>query len=415
LRRFFYIALIVLLFSTSSLAESHWALVIGNSDYVDNKLLEGSNRDILKMELMLLQSGFDYSIDKRENLTKKEMIAAIEEAFSQSRDGDVNWLHFSGHGTYSKKKKESYIIGVDMSLLSAGELKEVVDRIPGKFIITLDSCNSAGFIEGSIPRSLPAEENLTRSFLNEEALSVDNIGDEDLQRHLIEEEDSYNKLVVEEGLSMNSSLEEDLFGSFFIEAFLNRRARSIGGERFFIITSSSYDELSYEINYKDGWGPGGETTRSIVEGNGYGGEFLADRDFNGSVDFSELATYVRDDVDNSTINFYPEFSDFIVGKKGGRPKNFRYELSTDKEWEILFNAPVIQEAIEEKIIIFDSSDKKLATKFRFSEGGKRVFVSTSSPYKPGSYYRLEIMKGLKSTEDIKPMQKDEIVHFYTLK
>lgn len=134
-------------------------LLVGNHDYAGEKMdLIGPPNDLRMMEAVfrgnrLANTQTEVNIAK--NVTKKEFMSALNQAFSGATEDDVSYLYYSGHG--NNVNGISYLCTVDNLLLKNGsfdpkawvsvdELKAALDRVPGKKVLILDCCNAGGFI-----------------------------------------------------------------------------------------------------------------------------------------------------------------------------------------------------------------------------------------------------------------------------
>jgi len=129
------------------------ALLIGQ-DYVGNtegiSTLRGCAYDIAGMQSMLEDMpGTLYEVTKKSNLTKSEMLKAIDQAFAGANENDVSLFYYTGHGfapLYTGDEYTGALVGYDREGLTVAELKKKLDTIPGKKIIILDSCHSGAYI-----------------------------------------------------------------------------------------------------------------------------------------------------------------------------------------------------------------------------------------------------------------------------
>ena len=130
------------------------ALLIGNSGYAGVNYLNGPQNDVGAMRAMM--SAQKYSgerfrkIEAKQDLTGDQIRAAIKSLYNSGiQSSDVTFFYFSGHG-YSQNGTP-YIMGLDADTSAAGaisvhELRSLLDPIPGKVVVILDSCYSGGFI-----------------------------------------------------------------------------------------------------------------------------------------------------------------------------------------------------------------------------------------------------------------------------
>ena len=75
--------------------------------------------------------------------------AALEEAFAGADENDVSFIYLCTHGLYDRVSLEPLLVlsdGQSENSLSAGALRELLDRVPGQKILVIDACNSGAFI-----------------------------------------------------------------------------------------------------------------------------------------------------------------------------------------------------------------------------------------------------------------------------
>ncbi|MFZ2331297.1 MAG: PEGA domain-containing protein, partial [Atribacterota bacterium] len=136
------------------------SLSIGIGDY----LIYGPEGDLLappydvnKMTSMYRDCRFGFNNDsflKIDTLvdsqaTKNNILNKIRNTFSGSKENDISYFYFSGHGALLNQT--SYLCPADFNgnvstAISVDELESVLSTIPGKKIVLIDSCHSGGFI-----------------------------------------------------------------------------------------------------------------------------------------------------------------------------------------------------------------------------------------------------------------------------
>ena len=89
------------------------------------------------------------------NPTKANWLAALDDAFSDSEDSDINVIYFCSHG-YDKVDGTSGHYGMQLpgynknnsnTYITSGEFYSHLSRINGKIVLILDSCYSGVFID----------------------------------------------------------------------------------------------------------------------------------------------------------------------------------------------------------------------------------------------------------------------------
>lgn len=85
-------------------------------------------------------------VDHQTNVTKAQILTAIDQLADTAGSDDISIFYYSGHGGYSETLDSSYLVSYDMAGLYSDELLEALAEVPGKKIIILDICNSGGFV-----------------------------------------------------------------------------------------------------------------------------------------------------------------------------------------------------------------------------------------------------------------------------
>lgn len=122
------------------------ALLIGQENY--SSKLYGPANDVKILQTVLKNSGYA-DIRTKSSLTAAGIRSAIGELSSSVNIGenDVTLFFYSGHGGNSSSSSlRGALIGVDGSYLRVDEVRQLLDKVPGKVIIVLDSCLSGQFI-----------------------------------------------------------------------------------------------------------------------------------------------------------------------------------------------------------------------------------------------------------------------------
>ncbi len=124
------------------------ALLIGQSEYPSGHKLSGPAIDMETMSDLL---SADYDITVRENLSPDEILNAVTECFGDATNEDISLFYYSGHGFQSSDPNmNGALIGIDYaSYVTASELRNALDSIPGRKIVLVDACYSGGLIEES--------------------------------------------------------------------------------------------------------------------------------------------------------------------------------------------------------------------------------------------------------------------------
>ncbi len=364
-----------------SLASStvHRALLIGNLNYKDGNNLLGPTNDLIKVEKTMQNNFFGENnntfsdIAVKKDLTRGRMIESIRTTFKDAKETDVSYFYYSGHGYYSPTTLSSHIVGIDGKGLDVHELERELSKIPGKIVIILDSCNSGGFINRSID-----------------------------QPQITSFNEKYNDSV--------------------IDAFTSSKSRSyLTMDKYKVLTASSKDEVSYEYKYPDGWGGG--FTRVFVEGTGFNGSFLSDKNSDGDITLSEIYDYTKGIVKDSNVQVYPNQDGFVIAssfkeviiedKKNVLNWPVFYDISLDKVWKVNFNQTITDSDWSDKVYIMDSYGNKISTKVTRNEDGKSLNVKPLQNYKIDNQYNLWIQDNIYSQSGNR--HKDKVlVNFHTI-
>ncbi len=200
------------------------------------------------------------------NLTAGEILEAVSAAFSGAKEQDISLFYYSGHGFSTKdESKRGALLGRDgNTYVTADRLRKALDAVPGRKIVLVDACFSGNFLTDS------SETAGTKS-----------------------------SETAETGIAGASSINcsADYFMSSFLSAF-RKKSRGLTGTDYFVLTSASAAELSYE-EVVDGQSFG-LFTRFLLQGCGYQAESIpADVNGNGSLTLQELYAYV-----SNTLKYY---------------------------------------------------------------------------------------------------------------
>lgn len=123
------------------------ALVIGNNDYIINPLTTPIN-DAKDITVFLNENGF--SVTPEYNLTYQKFYAIIDEFGEKTKNANVRFFYYSGHGINYQGK--NYLVPIDVELNDISEFRRCVDLEDVLYklqlnksatnIIILDSCNA---------------------------------------------------------------------------------------------------------------------------------------------------------------------------------------------------------------------------------------------------------------------------------
>jgi hypothetical protein len=129
------------------------ALVIGNSDYASVGYLPNPIRDADAVATNLRKTGFQ-TVTIKNDMTRAQMIAALNDFSDQAADADWALIYFSGHGL--QLGGANYILPVDAKLLADRDVQDEavpLDRLLSATVgarklrlVILDACRDNPFI-----------------------------------------------------------------------------------------------------------------------------------------------------------------------------------------------------------------------------------------------------------------------------
>ena len=140
-----------------------FALLIGNGEYLseDMEPLPEMLTDAAAMKTALEGMNPAWTVTVAYNLTGREFLPVIEEAFRDVSEEDVCLFYYGGHGSYDMDNYPGALKGIDANtlednyadaFLTVKELADALDRLcPGKVIVILDSCGSGASIWNGEP------------------------------------------------------------------------------------------------------------------------------------------------------------------------------------------------------------------------------------------------------------------------
>lgn len=211
-----------------------------------------------------------------EQATRSNIVNAINSTFSLAGENDVSYFYFSGHG-WSENGVSTILphdarFSDDSLDISAGELADILGKIPGKKVVIIDSCYSGGFIGKGM---------ITRGVINNEDLRV------------------FNNNI----LNVFSSQNRDNFD--FAKG-------NLAANGFQVIVSATGKQQCFETSNPhpvDRY-PYGYFTASLCEGCGYNSfiyPYPADSNMDRKVDFNEIYHYISSKLSHleQDVQIYP--------------------------------------------------------------------------------------------------------------
>ena len=133
------------------------ALLIGNSDYA-KKTLSNPTNDIDLLAQKLSDKKIGFTVYKRPNLSKSQMIKALRKFYNRVDGNTIALIYFSGHGVHSTLDGKNYLIPIGgfRTLLNESQLSDVAvsdgyllgSTSGAKFsILLLDACRRNDFAQ----------------------------------------------------------------------------------------------------------------------------------------------------------------------------------------------------------------------------------------------------------------------------
>ncbi len=263
------------------------ALLIGNTYPGTSLALPGCDNDVAGMKSMLSRmTATPYRITTRSNLSASGMESAILSAFSAATPNDVSLFYFSGHGQNAVGTSyHGALVGTGTTYLSVARLKTILDQIPGKKIVIIDSCHSGAMISRSADSTAAVSKSELSAFNSKvvTAFSAQTRGANDLANsgyYVITAAHS-----AEEAVNMGYDADDDG------------------------ILDKHFGLFTYSLTQGSGWNMATNKARSLS----------ADSDSNGEITLYEAYSYARykalQSNPNQTAQVYPANSSMVVWAK----------------------------------------------------------------------------------------------------
>ncbi len=263
------------------------SLSIGIGDYIiygpEGDLL-APPYDVNKITSMYRDCRFGFNNDsflKIDTLvdsqaTKNNILNKIRSTFSGSKESDISYFYFSGHGALLNQT--SYLCPVDFNgnvstAISVDELQSVLSTIPGKKVVFIDCCHSGGFIGKS-----------------GSAIEVN-------------------------GIESNNYLNQ--FNGNIISAFADRIISKgpLTSSEYQVLTSSHWFQSSYELNPPNSK-PFGVFTQALYEGCSLPYNTAADLNHDDKISLHEAYQFIRQWIFslliNQSVQVFPSNSPFTI-------------------------------------------------------------------------------------------------------
>ena len=230
--------------------------------------LPGIDLDVNNMSATLRgMSKMSWSITSRMDPTRAQIRSMISTAASQADSDDVTLFYYSGHGyVESGAYYAGALLTYDDYAITMSDLASWLSAIPGKVVVLLDSCGSGAAI---------------RTSAGKEVVAFDPV--------------AFNASVI----------------NAFAAADTAAKAGDLATSKFYVMTASDYDQVSYATNY------GSYFTLGVAASAGYDGRagswsstMLGDTNNNNILTLNESYIYTRSYVGPSDVQVYPANSSF---------------------------------------------------------------------------------------------------------
>lgn len=224
------------------------ALLIGEQNYAATvaSVRLGSANSVTGMRGMLETlscHGARFEVETRLDASRDAVLSALRTAFDGATEQDFSLFYITCHGDYFGGMTRFWMY--DGSILTAQELRQALDRVPGEVLLLVDCCGSGGVIGGA------------------------------------------------------GTPDDILLG--VREVFGGMPAPSLfAGSRFRVLASAAPEQNSYRVRFEDAAAESDMATvfaRAVCEGCGWSidrgqrGPMRADTDYDGAVSLDELYAY----------------------------------------------------------------------------------------------------------------------------
>jgi len=137
-----------------TLAHRNRALLLGFDKFVtqpDTSPASWNNVDRMA-DVLSRMVDLDMLWTRRDDIDDHaQLMDVIQEAYAGAREGDVNYFYISTHGLYEKNQPATDMgmlltDGSNDFILTASQLRTMLDQIPGRKILIIDCCHSGAMI-----------------------------------------------------------------------------------------------------------------------------------------------------------------------------------------------------------------------------------------------------------------------------
>lgn len=119
------------------------ALLFG-FDYSGNNTLNGPVNDIQLARNTLINT-YSFPEDTIYMYSDGNLPSLLRSFISSSIDGDINVIHYSGHGDYVNGT--NVLVGEDMKFFTSSQMTEIFRMSKGRFLIVIDACDSGYLVK----------------------------------------------------------------------------------------------------------------------------------------------------------------------------------------------------------------------------------------------------------------------------
>lgn len=230
-------------------APKRWrALLVGEQNYAATvaSVRLGSANSVSGIRSMLGELSMDgakYRVTTLLDASRDGVLAAIAEAFADAQEGDLSLFYITCHGYYADGM--TFFQMYDGSVLSAAELAQALQKVPGEIFAIIDCCGSGGVIG-------------------------------------------------------RASATADILGGIDAVFAGTPAAPAMGGAKFMVLASAALEQDSYRVGFNAAAAESGMATvlaRALCEAGGWQidgasrGALRADADLDGEVTLRELYDY----------------------------------------------------------------------------------------------------------------------------
>lgn len=279
------------------------ALLVGEESHKGTQRLEHAYRDVELLADVLQSTNTPtygrYSVLRRKDILKTELLNTITEAFQFANENDVSLFMISTHGNVTNNDEYAGALSLvdsagNEEIITLRELAAALSNVKGKVIVWLSSCGSgAAVYEDGVPQN--GDSDFNPAPVNPAALNA----------AAVEAFSAYDSVV-----NLNTAPSGD-FAVSDTAAFETGEFRQSG--KFYVLTAARYHQVS--------WGAAGgvrsEFIGFICDGLGIENDYMrADANRDGKLTQHELFMYIKareEDPEhrvNQDVQTYPLNSDY---------------------------------------------------------------------------------------------------------